>query len=60
MPVISMFYGLIVRMYYFDQQKHKSPHIHVQYGDQQVVIGIPEGAILEGELKTQKLKLMHA
>ena len=48
MPVISMFYGLIVRMYYFDQQKHKSPHIHVQYEDQQVVIGIPDGTILEG------------
>jgi len=60
MPVISMFYGLIVRMYYFDQQKHKLPHIHVQYGDQQVVIEIPDGTIVEGELKKQKLKLVHA
>ncbi|MDP8243656.1 MAG: DUF4160 domain-containing protein [Candidatus Hinthialibacter antarcticus] len=60
MPVISMFYGLIIRMYYFDNQKHKSPHIHVQYGEQQVVIRIPDGAVLEGELKPQKLKLIHA
>ncbi len=60
MPVISMFYGLIIRMYYFDNQKHKSPHIHVQYSEQQVVIRIPDGAVLEGELKPQKLKLIHA
>ena len=32
MPVISMFYGLIVRMYSFDIQQHQAPHIHVQYG----------------------------
>ena len=32
-PVISMFYGLIVRMYAFDTQKHQAPHIHVQYAD---------------------------
>ena len=33
MPVISMFYGIIVRMFYFDDAKHKTPHIHVQYGE---------------------------
>jgi len=60
MPVISMFYGLIVRMYYFDTQKHQAPHIHVQYGDQHVVVGIPDGNVLDGELKTNKLKLVRA
>lgn len=54
MPVISMFYGLIIRMYYFDDQKHKFPHIHVQYGEQQVVIQIPDGVIIDGELKPNK------
>jgi len=60
MPVISMFYGLIVRMYYFDEKKHKSAHIHVQYGEQHVVISIPEGKVLDGELKQNKLKLVLA
>ena len=32
MPIISMFYGIIVRMYHFDNDRHKSPHFHVQYG----------------------------
>ena len=31
MTIISMFYGIIISMYYFDNQKHKTPHIHVKY-----------------------------
>lgn len=33
MPIISMFYGIIVRMFYFDNQKHKETHIHIYYQD---------------------------
>ncbi|OGR50782.1 MAG: hypothetical protein A3I11_06670 [Elusimicrobia bacterium RIFCSPLOWO2_02_FULL_39_32] len=60
MPVISMFYGIIIRMFYFDTAKHKSPHIHVQYGEQHAVIHIPDGKILEGKVKSAKLKLIQA
>jgi hypothetical protein len=27
MPVISMFYGIIVSMYFMDNKKHHAPHI---------------------------------
>jgi hypothetical protein len=60
MPVISMFYGVIVLMYYFDNKKHQQPHIHVQYSDEEAVISIPDGAVLEGTLKSAKLKLVQA
>jgi len=30
MPVISMFFGLIVRMYFFDTDRHNEPHFHVE------------------------------
>ncbi len=60
MPVISMFYGVIVLMYYFDNRKHRQPHIHVQYSDEEAVISIPDGTVLEGTLKSTKLKLVHA
>jgi len=43
MPVISMFYGLIVSMYYLDTKKHKLPHIHVKYGEKETVYQIPDG-----------------
>lgn len=33
MPVISVFYGVTVLMYFFDNLRHKLPHIHVQHGD---------------------------
>ncbi len=60
MPTISMFYGIIVRMYYFDNQKHQSPHIHVHYQDCEAVIDIREGFVLEGSLPKSKQKLVDA
>lgn len=60
MPVISMFYGVIVLMYYFDNKKHHLPHIHVQYSDEQAVISIPNGLVMEGSLRSAKLKLVQA
>ena len=60
MAIIAMFYGIIVSMYFFDNQKHHKPHIHVKYQDQEVVISIPEGEVLEGNLKANKMKLVQA
>ena len=60
MPTISMFYGLIVRMYYFDNQQHNTPHIHVVYQDQEAVVEIPTGALLAGQLPPAKMKLLAA
>ena len=55
-----MFYGLIVRMYYFDNQQHNSPHIHVVYQEDEAVIEIPTGTLLEGKLPPAKMKLVSA
>ncbi len=55
-----MFYGLIVRMYYFDNQQHNSPHIHVVYQEDEAVIEIPSGTLLEGKLPPAKMKLVSA
>ena len=60
MPVISMFYGVIVLMYYFDNRKHHQPHIHVQFAEEEAVISIPDGNVIEGSLRTAKLKLVQA
>ena len=30
MPDISMFFGLIIRMYFFDTDRHHEPHFHVE------------------------------
>jgi hypothetical protein len=60
MAVIAMFYGIIISMYYFDHRQHHVPHIHVKYQDQEAVISIPDGTLLEGELKANKMKLVQA
>ncbi len=60
MPTISMFYGLIIRMYYFDNQQHNTPHIHVHYQDDSAVVEIPTGNVLEGKLPNAKMKLLAA
>lgn len=60
MAIISMFYGIIVSMYFFDNRRHKRPHIHAKYQDEEVVISIPDGEVLEGELRSNKLRLVQA
>jgi hypothetical protein len=60
MPVISMFYGLIVSMYYLDSKQHKVPHIHVKYGEKEGVYQIPEGILIEGSLPTNKERILLA
>ena len=60
MATISMFYGIIIRMYFFDNQQHSLPHIHVHYQDHNAIIEIPSGTIIEGKLPKSKQKLVDA
>ncbi len=55
-----MFYGVIVMMYYFDNRRHQLPHVHVQYSDEEAVITIPDGKVIEGSIRANKLKLVQA
>ncbi|MFQ5754263.1 MAG: DUF4160 domain-containing protein [bacterium] len=60
MPTISMFYGIIIYMFFFDNKKHDRPHIHAHYGEKSTVIAIDDGEILKGELPKAKMKLVQA
>ena len=60
MPTISMFYGIIVRMYMLDTKQHHLPHIHVEYAEFDAVFQIPDGNLLEGDLPTKQFKLVQA
>ena len=60
MPVISMFYGIIIHLYFKDDRRHKRPHIHVTYQESEAVIAVPDGDILEGSLPSNKMKLVQA
>ena len=60
MPAISMFYGIIIYMYFLDNRQHKMPHIHVSYQEQEVIVAIPDGDVIEGEIPSAKMKLLQA
>ena len=60
MPTISMFYGIIIRMYALDNKQHDLPHIHVEYAEAEAVFQIPDGELLEGMLPNKQYKLVQA
>jgi len=48
MPVVmtSIFYGILVAMYYEDTGRHNKPHIHVRYQGKKASISIEDGTVL--------------
>lgn len=59
MPVLSMFYGIIVRMQSEKGGKHHIPHIHVVCGDEEAVFAL-DGELIEGTIPPNKKKLVEA
>jgi len=59
MPVLSMFYGIIVRMYMEKSSRHSLPHIHAEYSGEEVVVAL-DGKVLEGAMPSAKMKLLDA
>jgi len=47
MPILSVFFGIIVRMWHDD---HPPPHIHVQYQGFEALIDLPTGQVSKGKL----------
>lgn len=52
MPVLSTFYGIIVRMYRELGGKHNEPHIHAEYSGEEIVISL-DGTVLEARFLNQ-------
>ena len=59
MPTLSMFFGLIIRMYY-GPKEHNPPHIHVYYQDISATININTCEIIEGNLSNKHLRIIAA
>jgi hypothetical protein len=59
MPTISMFFGIIIRMYYAPKE-HNPPHIHAYFQDFSAVIHIEAAELAEGYLPSKQLRLVIA
>jgi hypothetical protein len=55
MPVISRFYGIVIKMFY---KEHNPPHIHALYGEYIGVIDIRTIALAEGDLPAKALAMV--
>jgi hypothetical protein len=55
-PRISVFYGIVIAMYYRD---HAPPHFHAIYGEHEATIVIETLAILTGDLPRRALRLVR-
>lgn len=58
MPVISRFYGMVVKMFFLASE-HNPPHIHVLYGEYMGVIDIRTNKMLQGDLPDKALKIVQ-
>lgn len=59
MPTLSVFYGIIVKMYRELGGKHSLPHIHAEYQEYEVVLTF-DGEVLDGHFPNNKMKLLQA
>ena len=60
MPTISMFYGIVICLYFFDDERHNLPHIHAKYQGKEASFSIVDGSVLSGELPVSKTRMVQA
>jgi hypothetical protein len=56
MPTISMFFGIVVQMYWND---HAPPHFHAYYQGHRALIEIGEGKLIGGTMPPGALRLLR-
>ncbi|MDO5481252.1 MAG: DUF4160 domain-containing protein [Candidatus Saccharibacteria bacterium] len=56
MPNISMFFGIIISMYFDD---HNPPHFHAEYQDYEAIFDF-NGELIEGDFPKRQTKLVAA
>ena len=59
MPTISMFYGIIISMFFEIKEKHHLPHIHIRYQGMKASIAIDDGRLLAGDLSHKQLRMVQ-
>ena len=60
MPILSMFYGLIITMHSESGSQHHIPHIHVNYQGEKYVFDFDGQELNDKALPSNKKKLLDA
>lgn len=56
MPVIAIFRGIIIQMYFVD---HDPPHVHAVYGGMKALVRISDGNVIRGLLPRKQATLVR-
>lgn len=59
MPTISMFFGIVVRMY-CGTAEHNPPHIHAYYQDDSAIYNIDTLELISGGIPRRQTRLLLA
>lgn len=59
MPTISMFYGILVLMFFKDNEQHHAPHVHVRYQGRKAAVAIEDGRVLAGDFPPRQLRMVQ-
>lgn len=57
MPAISMFYGIIIKMY--NNGEHNPPHFHASYQEYYATFNL-DGELIEGDMPKRQIKFIAA
>jgi hypothetical protein len=56
MPIISLFFGIVIRMYFDD---HPPPHFHASYQGFEAFIRIDDGEVIHGSLPKKAARIVR-
>ena len=59
MPTLSMFFGIVIRMY-LGKKEHNPPHFHTYYQGNKAVIDIKSCELTDGNIPRRQVKLIEA
>lgn len=55
MPIISRFFGIVIRMFF---SEHAPPHFHAEYAEHRATIDIRTLEVMDGKLPRRALELV--
>lgn len=59
MPIVSQFYGIIISMHYRENDRHKLPHLHAEYGEFDAIFDLEDNK-LGGKFPNKQEKMIQA
>jgi hypothetical protein len=53
-PLISSFFGIAIRMYFFDAEQHHLPHVHAEYQGRKAQFDISTGDVWQARYQGRR------